>query len=254
MRLIKSTILFFSAFFVISLGIKAQESENTLIIVEVAQFPGGKSALNKFLAENIKFEVTENYIGMFPPEEGCREGYIITRFTITKEGEIKNIGIEKGICPEYDNQAIEIIKKMPRWKPQVENGEIVDCEYLLPLRFKHYSEEFSITGSTSYGSSQELDSPSTPQAVGTSLQRFIMNNLRYPEDALTNNIQGQVLAEAYISYKGEIIEINIIKSLHPSCDKEVIRVITEIPNWTPAIEDGKYKDGRIRIPVTFRYQ
>lgn len=252
MKLIKIITFSFLAFFFVSISIKAQENESTLIIVEqVAEFPGGKNALNKFLAKNIKFEVTENYIGMFPPEEGCREGYIITRFTVTKEGEIKNIGVEKGICPEYDKQAIEIIKKMPAWKPQIEKGEAVDCEYLLPLRFKLYPEEYY--NETDFVPDQELDSPSIPQPVGTALQRFIMNNLVYPQDALSENVQGQVLAEAYISHEGKIIEINIIKSLHPSCDKEVIRVITAVPAWTPAIEHGKYKDGKVRVPVTFRF-
>ncbi|HRG68791.1 MAG: energy transducer TonB [Saprospiraceae bacterium] len=54
---------------------------------------------------------------------------------------------------------------------------------------------------------------------------FIYRELKYPDEAMLHKIEGTVVLKAEINYKGEIIDVKIISSLHPVCDEEAKRVV-----------------------------
>lgn len=81
---------------------------------------------------------------------------------------------------------------------------------------------------------------------------FIKKNIRYPKEAIQNNIQGRVICEFIVEKDGTLSNIKIVKSLSPECDKEAIRIINTMPKWEP----GRMRNLRVRtsyvIPVMFR--
>jgi len=93
-----------------------------------ASFPGGNEKMSIFLGQNIKY-----------PEQ-CRtkgiEGTVIVEFTVTKEGNLEDIVITKRLDPLLDNEAIRVIKLMPKWIPAEDKGEKVNLIFTLPIRFK----------------------------------------------------------------------------------------------------------------------
>ena len=98
------------------------------VVEEQPQFPGGREAMYKFLGENIKY-----------PEAAKRakvQGKVFLSFVVTKEGEIKDITILKGIGFGADEEALRVVSMMPRWKPGMQSGKPLHVRYNLPIAFE----------------------------------------------------------------------------------------------------------------------
>ena len=85
------------------------------------------------------------------------------------------------------------------------------------------------------------------------LSKFIAANLKYPYIAEKEEIQGRVMVQFYVMLDGTITDVEVAESIHPSLDKEAIRVVKSMLRWIP----GKDKDGKpvkvpFTMPVTFK--
>lgn len=83
------------------------------------------------------------------------------------------------------------------------------------------------------------------------LFKFLQQNLEYPKDAKDHNIQGIVYATFIVEKDGKLSNITILRGLHPSCDKEVLRVLALSPDWSPGVQDGRKVRVRYNLPVRF---
>lgn len=108
----------------------SSEQQILQIVEEQAEFPGGKSAMVKFISDNFVFPE-------YAKENGI-EGKAYIRFVVSKEGELSDIKVIKGVpgCKECDQEAKRIIKAMPKWIPGKNKGVAVDSYYTLPISFK----------------------------------------------------------------------------------------------------------------------
>eukprot|EP01006_Ploeotia_vitrea_P061113 TRINITY_DN77268_c0_g1_i1.p1 TRINITY_DN77268_c0_g1~~TRINITY_DN77268_c0_g1_i1.p1 ORF type:complete len:286 (+),score=-48.12 TRINITY_DN77268_c0_g1_i1:751-1608(+) len=70
------------------------------------------------------------------PRISNKSGKVIIGFTIEKNGEISDIKVVKSIDSELDNEAVTIIKNMPKWKPALRNGKPVGSKLKIPFNFK----------------------------------------------------------------------------------------------------------------------
>ena len=80
---------------------------------------------------------------------------------------------------------------------------------------------------------------------------FINSNLLLPESLKNDTVKGTVFASFVVKYSGKITDATIVRGLKPDLDKEVLRVITNMPAWTPAEHNGKKVNVRYTIPVKF---
>jgi TonB family protein len=80
---------------------------------------------------------------------------------------------------------------------------------------------------------------------------YLSENLTYPKKLKKEKISGQVIAKIYIDTTGMINKVEIIKSLHPLLDEEVIRVIKGSPKWKPAKLNGKAVLMTFKQPINF---
>lgn len=84
------------------------------------------------------------------------------------------------------------------------------------------------------------------------LYKYISDNLQYPKIAQKEKVQGKVFVRLTIEKDGSVSAIQVIRSLSPETDKEVVRVIQSMPKWNP----GKIKGEAVRtyfvLPITFR--
>jgi Ca-activated chloride channel homolog len=107
---------------------KAATDEQVFYKVEKSpEFPGGTEALNNFIRKNLKYpeELKESGIS----------GMVIVSFTIDTDGSIKDIKILRGLDPLLNQEAIRVIKLLPKWKPGMQNGKPVKSSYILPINF-----------------------------------------------------------------------------------------------------------------------
>jgi TonB family protein len=82
--------------------------------------------------------------------------------------------------------------------------------------------------------------------------KFLGSNIRYPESARENNIQGKVYIGFVVEKNGELSDLKIIKGIGGGCDEEALRVLKNSPNWKPGMSEGKPVRTSYTFPVTFQ--
>ena len=83
------------------------------------------------------------------------------------------------------------------------------------------------------------------------LRRYISENLKYPVDAAENGITGKVYVTFIVGKDGSISNASIARGVHPSLDREAIRVVNSLPNWKPGKQRGKPVNVSYTVPVNF---
>jgi TonB family protein len=84
------------------------------------------------------------------------------------------------------------------------------------------------------------------------LYAYFNAELKYPQEAMKDSIRGEVIAEFTISSQGIPEKIGIEQSLGPLFDREVIRLITNMPAWKPATYKNKPVASKMSLPLTFQ--
>lgn len=97
---------------------------------ESPEFPGGFAEMMKFMHANIKYPKSAI--------DGNKNGKGMIKVTVMEDGSLSDITVVKNIsgCPECDEEAIRVIKTMPKWKPGKVAGKIVPLLYNIPISFK----------------------------------------------------------------------------------------------------------------------
>ncbi len=85
-----------------------------------------------------------------------------------------------------------------------------------------------------------------------SLRNYLVKNLRYPEKAKKEGIEGRVVVRFTVTEDGSIVNVEVSQSLGGGCDEEAVRVVKAMPYWKPAIKDGKPAAGQYALPITFK--
>jgi periplasmic protein TonB len=105
------------------------EKENPVLVVEQqAEFQDGIQSLYKWLGNNIKYPAI------------CREngikGKVVVRFIVEKDGSINQPKVMRSAHPSLDEEALRVIRMMPRWKPGKQQGRAVRSYFALPVKFE----------------------------------------------------------------------------------------------------------------------
>ncbi len=82
--------------------------------------------------------------------------------------------------------------------------------------------------------------------------KWIYDNLIYPEDALSQGIEGVVILDFVIDVDGSIVSPRILNNVWPSIDEEAIRIIRSMPKWTPGKRNDKIVKCTYTLPIRFR--
>ena len=88
------------------------------------------------------------------------------------------------------------------------------------------------------------------------IMKFISEHLVYPEEAYKNHIEGKVVVQFYIEKTGKVGEVKVIRSVNVDLDREAVRVIKLLPDFTPAYNRTKNEPMGVwyTIPITFKVQ
>ena len=93
-----------------------------------------------------------------------------------------------------------------------------------------------------------------PQYPGgqIAMMKYIMENMKYPEQAMKEGIQGRVTVRFIVEKDGSISDVKPVLSVHPLLNKEAVRVVESMPKWTPGKHNGKPVRVRFNLPVMFK--
>lgn len=93
--------------------------------------------------------------------------------------------------------------------------------------------------------------PSFPGGI-SGLRTYLNQNIRYPAEAQEICVQGRVVVSFVVGKDGHISDVTVLRSVDPSLDKEAVRVIRNMPRWTPGKQGGEPVKVRYNVPVSFR--
>ena len=85
-------------------------------------------------------------------------------------------------------------------------------------------------------------------------QKFLGYNTVYPSVAREMGIEGKVIIGFVVEIDGSLSNFEVIESVHPALDAEVLRVVKLMPNWIPATRDGKPVRCRYNMPLKFVFE
>ena len=109
-------------------NIQLDSDEKVFYSVEdMPEFPGGKSALKKYIANTIVYPeiAIENNI----------EGTVYVNFIVTKSGSVINATVSRGVDAALDKEALRVVNTLPKWLPGKQRGQAVNVSYTMPINF-----------------------------------------------------------------------------------------------------------------------
>jgi TonB family protein len=223
-----------------------------------AQPFGDTKLVNEFICSEIVYPETAL--------KNKQEGKVALIFTVDMEGIVSDIRVKEGVSPEINAEAIRIFRFL-QWDPAIRLGNPVSTEEEFTFKFniKRYHRHCKKRGyekikypilptDTSYIVYDLLQLDKSPQPVfneqGMNLEKFITQNLVYPDAAYKQNISGKVTLSFVVETHGGISNIVIEKPLGGGCTEEALRIMKLI-RWIPGIKDDTAV--RTRIPMNFTF-
>ena len=104
------------------------EQEIFQIVEEMPAYPGGDQKLMEFIAKGIKYPQIARETGI--------QGRVFVGFVVEPDGSVSNVKLLRGIGGGCDEEAMRVVKSMPKWKPGKQRGKAVRVSYMLPVNFK----------------------------------------------------------------------------------------------------------------------
>ena len=106
---------------------EVEEQEIFIIVENQPEFPGGEQALYKFIRDNVKYPSLARETGI--------EGTVYIQFVVEPDGRVSNVKVVRSVGGGCDEEAVRVVKAMPKWKPGSQRGKNVRVSFTLPIKF-----------------------------------------------------------------------------------------------------------------------
>lgn len=228
------------------------------------KFPGSYSDMEKFINSHLKVPkiVTQKGINLklhvyfFVEQDGSITEPIVRSYKIDDNN--WNIGSLFG-C---DEEAKEVIRSMPKWKPAMKDGKPIRYATFLPIMFgdediwnaknQNYIQFEPIKGSKVETSSNS-DYSGRPEFDYRKISSFIQENVKYPKSQIPANISGVVVVSFELSNRGEFVNPKIERGINKAFDEEALRVIKSLKPVKPLRDEkGEAYGYKIKTRVDFK--
>ncbi len=201
------------------------------------QFPGGETALLKYLQENIKY----------PPKalKDSIQGRVVVQFVVDKAGSVGEVKVVRSVNKALDDEAVRLIKTLPKFYPGRQNGQAVAVWYTLPVTFKLQDK---LEPEKSKDVEVKAEFPGGEEA----LSQFLKDQIKYPPKAAKKRIQGRVEVAFWIEKSGKVHDVRVVESVDKDLDKEAVRVCKLLPDFIPATVNGEPVEVLFKLPIRFK--
>ncbi|MFH1050155.1 MAG: M56 family metallopeptidase [bacterium] len=252
----------------ISYTLEYEDGTETVKYDTPPQFPGGHKALSEFLRNNQK--VPEKMV------EAKTAGKVTVRFKVNTDGSLEKIRVaqtlKKGgkwskdkLGYGCDEEALRLVKSMPKWKPAVYKGKPIKITQSLIFFFgteemqknwnDYYNDEANWTAFKLTSGSKEGNLVDVLFAGGhINMVEYLSKNLKYPEEARKKGVEGTVIVAFKIGNDGKVSEAKVVQSIGYGCDEEAVRVVSKIPNWEIKNKVSDDFKCEMKIPIKFKLQ
>ena len=90
--------------------------------------PSFKGNVNQWLSQNLTYPAVAAENGI--------EGRVIVKFVVEKDGRVTDVQVVRSVDPALDREAVNTVKRMPKWNPGMNNGQPARVWFTLPVNFK----------------------------------------------------------------------------------------------------------------------
>lgn len=101
------------------------------------EYFGGVNAMFDFIQKNVKYPESAKKKGI--------EGRVFVQFVVEKDGSLSSFQVLRGVNDELNDEAIRVLKMMPKWKPGMKDGKPVRVQYTMPFKFQLSGNENTMT-------------------------------------------------------------------------------------------------------------
>ncbi|NQU33261.1 MAG: M56 family metallopeptidase [Bacteroidetes bacterium] len=211
---------------------------NVFTVVEVMpEYPGGMDELFTYLVNNINYPDEAKVKGV--------QGRVFVNFVVGKDGSVYDAKVLRGIGGGCDEEAIRVVEAMPNWIPGKQRGQNVNVSYNIPINFVFDEKD----ADTIFTVVEVM--PSFPGGKDK-LMTYLSENIKYPNEAKKNSIEGRVFVSFVVEKDGSIGDVKILRGIGSGCDEESIRVIENMPRWTPGTQRGQAVRVAYNLPIRFK--
>lgn len=223
-----------------------------------AQPRGGDKEAKEFIDQEIIY-----------PEEALNksiEGIVTLDFIVGSDGLVSNLSVSKPVNNLLEQEARRLFKYLI-WQPAIYRGKEVESKRNFSIEFsiKHYKRLCKERGynaiavptvpvdpSGSVHLFRYTDVQPTPifERKGMTMQDFMIENFRYPENALRMDITGTVKLNFIVEPNGHVSNLMVVDHLGAGCSEEAIRLI-KLLHFNPGMVNGQAVRVNMSIPITF---
>lgn len=97
------------------------------VVEDNPTFPGGETALMRYLSDNMRYPTMAREAGI--------QGTVFVTFVVERDGSVTDVRILRGIGGGCDEEAVRVVRNMPKWAPGRQRGQAVRVQFNLPIRF-----------------------------------------------------------------------------------------------------------------------
>jgi TonB family protein len=222
----------------------------------------GMDEWNKSIIQQINVPKEELDLGL--------GGVIEIEFVVSKEGEIQNPIVKRSYGGGLDKQLLEAVQKESQIKWIAAKSDEKPVDMVMTASFAFYgsamaardshqffnpsptpalNSDFVVTENTVFDVVEKA-----PEFEGgiEAWNEWIKSNIQYPKTAKQMGVEGTVYVVFVIKKDGSISQPEILRGIGAGCDEEVLRLISEAPNWIPGQQKGQKVNVRMRLPVRFK--
>jgi len=193
-------------------------------------FPGGSVEFISYIESELVFPEHARSANI--------NGIINVDFVVEKDGNVSNVTVNNSLGYGCDEAAAKVILRSPKWEPGYYSGKPARVLLSVPVTFKSFYKIVE----------QMPDFPGGRKE----LIKYISQNLIYPEEAMEKQLEGQVIVNFVVASSGALSNVKVVSSMGSGCDEEALRLVNNMPDWTPGKKHGKPVSVQYNLAVAFR--
>jgi len=222
------------------------------------EFDCAQQKMLEFIYTNIKYPATARDNGV--------EGIVVCRFIVDKDGNVIQPEIVRSLGSGCDTEVLRIVNSFPQWQPGVQAGKKVNVYYNLPVKFKLQDDvveetpvEIEIAERARISGCEKItDKDERFSCAQRKLMTEIFSNIKYPELARENGIEGVSILRFDVEQNGTLSNPGFKKFIGGNCEEAVLDMFDHLKNnttWIPAkTANGKSIKSEYILPVKFKLE
>jgi TonB family protein len=246
-------------FLTLTLTIYSQTKDTIDIIIDRFEqmpiFPGGLDALYCFVENNFNYDILN--------DDQTQMDYFI-KFSIDSIGRAKDFNFIATRPQSISNVHLDSLKReeilrvfrlMPEWEPALQNGRKISCWFTISIKTPYTEFKCEAIQDKKHIEFQPDSLAQFKIGFGKNnkerIDQYIYNQLNWPSQ---DDCYGRVIIKCIVEKSGKLTNFKFVRRLCPYFDNEALRVVKQMPKWSPAIKNNRPVRSVIVIPFLFRLQ